>query len=48
MRVWKSNLKDSPNFLVTEGKENKTKHRRKELQECIKLQLEKRLEFQAE
>ena len=42
MRVWKSDLKDSPNFLVKEGRENKMKHQRKKLQECVKLQLEKK------
>ena len=33
MRVWKRDLKESPKFLTTEGRENKTKHLSKELQE---------------
>ena len=45
MRVWTNNLKDSPNFLVTEGRENKMRPTRKELLELPKLLLESRLGF---
>ena len=45
MRVWLSELKESPNFPIIKERENKMKHLRIELPGSAELQLENRLEF---